>query len=380
MIPADALLNAFLDANILLVVTFLFWTFVRVLMRNFGLSNTHATELRLLNAVFLAIVFSPFLMLAFRCIQSLGIATDVNINLSDMVVSHYLSGGFDMDAARVERMVFARDTLILNLLNGAGWMALCLIGLFLAGLVVGCLQLLVSVACLRRVLAEGFVWRSIGRVQIRFSDRTSVPFSTRGIWTYYIVIPSSMLGLRDELRVSLAHEFQHIRQGDIDWEILLEVLRPLFFLNPIFHAWKLQVEELRELTCDQAVLVRGRVGVREYCDTLLSVSQRSLQKDCLCMLAVAKVALVTAERSTFKRHTTALERRVLCILDAGRATCQRRLFVCLILPLASIVFVTALAIQSPGDWSQDRLTLSTVVNLERLDKINQLSTFGKIRD
>jgi hypothetical protein len=39
-----------------------------------------------------------------------------------------------------------------------------------------------------------------------------------------------------------------------------------------------------------------------------------------------------------------------------------------------------LAIQSPGDWSQDRLMLSTVVNLDRLDKINQLSAFGRLRD
>ena len=44
------------------------------------------------------------------------------------------------------------------------------------------------------------------------------------------------------------------------------------------------------------------------------------------------------------------------------------------------VALTTLAIQRPGDWSQDRLMLSTVVNLERLDEINRLSTFGRIRN
>ena len=29
--------------------------------------------------------------------------------------------------------------------------------------------------------------------------------------------------------MALAHEFQHLRQGDISWEIMIEFLRPLFF-------------------------------------------------------------------------------------------------------------------------------------------------------
>jgi len=49
-------------------------------------------------------------------------------------------------------------------------------------------------------------------------------------------------------------------------------------------------------------------------------------------------------------------------------------------PLMGAVRLTALAIQSPGDGSQDRLMLSTVVNLERLEEINRLSTFGRLRD
>ncbi len=50
------------------------------------------------------------------------------------------------------------------------------------------------------------------------------------------------LARRTNLAVSLAHEFQHLRQGDIEWEILLEAIKPIFFLNPAFHGgsarWK----------------------------------------------------------------------------------------------------------------------------------------------
>jgi hypothetical protein len=44
------------------------------------------------------------------------------------------------------------------------------------------------------------------------------------------------------------------------------------------------------------------------------------------------------------------------------------------------VLLSAMAIQSPGDWSQDRLMLSTIVNLERLDEINRMSTFGSAQN
>jgi hypothetical protein len=50
------------------------------------------------------------------------------------------------------------------------------------------------------------------------------------------------------------------------------------------------------------------------------------------------------------------------------------------IPLLVAVTFATIAIQSPGDWSHDRLMLSTVVNLDRLDEINRLSTFGRVRN
>ncbi len=86
-------------------------------------------------------------------------------------------------------------------------------------------------------------------------------------------------GLRDEYTYGvLAHEFQHLRQGDIEWEILLEALKPIFFLNPAFHAWKRQVEKLRELSCDSQVLTRGRIGVCDY--WIFKVKRKATVKSC----------------------------------------------------------------------------------------------------
>ena len=101
-----------------------------------------------------------------------------------------------------------------------------------------------SAFCLYRIVRQSHAWRKLGRVKIGLSDRTLGPLSTRGLRNYYIVIPSHMLGQKYEMKVSLAHELQHLRQGGIEWEILLKVLKPIFFWNPAYHAWKRQVEHL----------------------------------------------------------------------------------------------------------------------------------------
>ncbi|MEX5726909.1 beta-lactamase regulating signal transducer with metallopeptidase domain [Rhodovulum iodosum] len=381
MIPGDALLDAFIDANILVCVAYALWLVTRILLGRLGLKHAYGTQLRLLNSVFLTVAFAPFVVLLYTTLQRSGIAGGVQLNLSDMIVSHYLNGGIGMKATEFENLILMRDTFTLNVLSGAGWVAWAAIAAFLAGTVIGGLRLVCSMFCLHRIVADSYAWRSFGRVRIRLSDRTLVPFSTRGLRTYYVVLPSHMLGRSDEMRVSLAHEFQHLRQGDLEWEILLEALKPLFFLNPAYHAWKRQVENLRELNCDSEVLTRGRIGIRTYCETLLSVCQKTLRRDRAFVIAVPKVTLVTADRSVIGLGKQSfLERRINSLLDRQRLAQPRLVFAAAVLPLIAAILLTAVAIQRPGDWSQDRLMLSTVVNLERLDEINRLSTFGRVRD
>ena len=203
----------------------------------------------------------------------------------------------DMKAADLERLLAVRGTLTENVANAVGWGASSIIGVFLLGCAISVWRLIFSAFCLYRIVRQSHAWRKLGRVKIGLSDRILVPFSTRGLRNYYIVIPSHMLGQKDEMKVSLAHELQHLRQGDIEWEILLEVLKPIFFWNPAYHAWKRQVEHLRELSCDSEVLKKGRVDIVSYCETLLSVCQRSLRKDRSFLIAFPKVTLVTADRS-----------------------------------------------------------------------------------
>lgn len=381
MITGEALLDAFINANILFFIGYALWFLVRAAMIAIGLKHAFGTQLRLLNAVFLAIVCAPFIVLGFNALQNSGVAQGLNINLSDKVVAYYLNGGFEMNSSTFEALVLSRENFLLDVLGADGLIAQAVIGLFLLGLAVGLLRLAVSIICLCRIVNQSYAWRSFGRINIRLSDNTLVPFSTRGPWNYYVVLPSHLLAEREELQVALAHEFQHIRQGDLEWEVILETLKPFFFLNPAYRAWKHQVEHLRELNCDSEVLSRGRIDIRDYCETLLSICQKTLRRDRAFVIAVPKVTLVTADRSSlFERKHSFLERRILSVLDGRRPSHQRLLFLAIAVPLLAAVSLTTIAIQSPGDWSHDRLMLSTVVNLDRLEEINRLSTFGRIRN
>ena len=38
--------------------------------------------------------------------------------------------------------------------------------------------------------------------------------------------------------------------------------------------------------------------------------------------------------------------------------------------IIAIVFLTSVLMQNPKDWSHDRLMLSTIINLERMNNIN----------
>ena len=368
---AEALLDAFVNANILFCIGLALWFALRAAIAGSRLRHAYGTQLRLLNAVFLAIVFGPLLAFGFAALQGWGVAADLKLNLSDRVVAFYLNGGFEMNSSDFERLVLLRDTLTLDVLTGRGWLAQAIVAVFLAGLIVGLTRLGYSMICLRRIVSTSYEWRRIGRISLHLSDRTLVPFSTRGWWRYYVVIPSHMLTEGEALKVSLAHEFQHIRQGDLEWEVVLEAFKPFFFLNPAYHIWKRQVEHLRELSCDNRVLSLGRIDVAAYCETLLSVCQKTLRRDRAFVIAVPKVTLVTADRSMAREgRRSFLEHRIVTVLNAPRLRRERMVFAAMAVPLLFAVAVTTLAIQPPGDWSHDRLMLSTVVNLERIHAIN----------
>lgn len=376
MIPTEAVLNAYIDANIIVVFAFVVWISARALTTRLGFRHAHIAQLRLMNWIFAAMAAGAIAVLLHPVLVRSGLIIAAPINLSDIVVAQYLNGHFGMKPSEFERLLGLRDTAVREFLafSSRGSIALGL-GL-LAGALFFAARLILSALRLRSLLRSSFAWRRFGRVHLLLSDRVLVPFSTRSLTRRFVVIPSGMLTNAQDLRIVIGHELQHFRQGDIEWEIALECLRPLFFWNPVFLLWKGQVERLRELACDQQLLATRRFDLRAYCDCLFRVCQDSFRRRGLGTVVLPAVPLVQIGNPILGPGPAAfLRQRFMSMLEMPDNQVRGFNALILALPIAVLVVGLALAIQKPGDWSQDRLMLSTIVNLERLNALND--TAGK---
>ncbi len=372
MIQASSIFNAYININILLVISFSLWLIVRFILNRSGMKYAYSTQLRLLNCVFLAILFSPLFVLGFNLAGQYGaIPAGFSLNLSDFVLAQYLNGSFEMQAVEFEQALRLRDTLRLNLLQPTGWLGFMVAALMIAGCLGFFLRCVIAGFQLRNIIGRSYPWCRFGTLHLRLSDTTSVPFSARSLRKRYIVIPSAMLSRSEDLKIALAHEFQHFRQRDVEWEIALELLKSVFFWNPVIYFWKRQIEQLRELACDQQVLQRNHINVRAYCDCLLRVCRDSLANPPRDRIALPSVALVQCELKIIGVDGVRLLRQRIESLCRSQGEMQsnrpKRWLMAL---LIGLIAVSTIAIQDQSDWSQDRLMLSSIANLERLEVLN----------
>ncbi|VAX04144.1 hypothetical protein MNBD_ALPHA03-458, partial [hydrothermal vent metagenome] len=86
MMPIDVVFDAYVDANILLILVFGLWCVARMLLKPLGMIHAYTTQLRLLNGVFLAVAVSPAFVLLYGLLPKMGVVSaDFRINLSDIV-------------------------------------------------------------------------------------------------------------------------------------------------------------------------------------------------------------------------------------------------------------------------------------------------------
>ena len=372
MTQISSAFTAYINVNILLVLAFSLWLFIRFLLNRFGMKYAYRTQLRLLNGIFLAIVASPFIALGYNRLAAGGMLPDaLTFNLSDFMLSQYLNGRIGLQAGEMQQVLEIRETLETSLLNPSGWISQIIVALLLIGSVLCILRCGLGTFRLRRIIASSYPWRRFGNVHLRLTDQAVVPFSARGFRRRYIVIPANMLVRRQDMRIALAHEFQHLRQHDVEWEIGFELFKSLFFWNPVIHFWKRQIEQLRELSCDQQILKRRWVDARAYCECLLRVCEDTMRRQPTQAIALPRVSLVQFDRSWFMPcRLNLLHRRVDSVLNTCGTPEGKRLTQILFIPLGVILILATIAIQRPQSWTHDRLMLSSIVNLERLEALN----------
>jgi len=358
MMQAEALINAYIDLNLLLLVGAVIWLGLRRLLTRHGLGHAFLPQLKLLNRLTVLLVAAPLL--------ALGFTTWVvphPPNISDMLVSQYLQGRVSMSASHFENIIGLREDLVRNLMTQQAFWARSLVLLFSVGAAICTLHVATSVLRLRNSLGSAFLWKKIGRVQLRISDTASVAYSTRGLFTLYVVLPSPLLNDSRDLRLTIAHELQHFRQRDIECEFLLETLRPLLFWNPAFYLWRGEVRTLREFACDQALMARPQFDARAYCECLIRACAMAAQDRIFFTRRSPAVSLVDRRET---RRSATLHQRILTVTAKPSPADHTVSWTLLSGLLVGAVLATTMVMQRPSDWSHDRLMLSTIVNLERM--------------
>ncbi|SDW95759.1 BlaR1 peptidase M56 [Ruegeria halocynthiae] len=363
MTAVKPVLDVYLELNLIIVLSLLVWLGVRFAMKLTSLRFAYFAQLRVLKALLLCIVLSPILAIGLSEMFEFALPGRP-VALGDIAVAAFLRGDIALPATQFESLLNARERWAENVLNGGSLSAT----LVLAMLAVGATGLVLRVAYaairVRETVNSSFLWRRSAKVDIRLSDRISVPFAVRGLWRRHVVLPTYLLDKPEELRFAIAHEFQHVRAGDVEWQLMLELLRPLLFWNPAYIALKYDFERLRELGCDQSIVSRRRLNASDYANCLLNYCGRIVSRDGAHVLNVALVSGGRAKR--------VLRQRVLALSDAPRRYRPFNAMVC----GCALVFVGVLAfgsasVRQADGWSHDRLMLSTVVNLERLAERNQ---------
>ncbi len=363
MTAVKPVLDTFLDLNVVLGLSAFIWLAVRAALDRTSMRYGFVAQLRLLKALCICVLVSPILATGVSSLAGL-VWPGQPVALGDIAVAAYLRGDIAMPAAQFETLLNTRERWLDHVLAGASMAANCALIAFALIAAVLTVRVMRDAWAIRSAITTSFLWRQSAKVDIRLSDRITVPFAVRGLRRRHVVLPSHLLNTPNELRFALAHEFQHIRANDVEWELGFELLRPLLFWNPAYLVLKHQFDRLRELACDQSVVSRKGIDSKEYTTCLLEFCARSIT---LNNPRVLNVALVYGTKA---KHV--LRQRVLALTEAPMAdTRLPAVFLGLILSFALVLAIGSASVRQTQDWSHDRLMLSTVINLERLEARNR---------
>ena len=139
-------------------------------------------------------------------------------------------------------------------------------------------------------------------VTLSFIDAPDL-LATWGLWRPRVLLPSHARDWSTARReVVLRHELAHIRRGDWVVQLGAEVVRTLFWFNPLFWAICTRLRRESEQACDDLVLAGG-VPARQYASQLLELARicRPYRSPSLAVTPMA--------------HPSTLERRFAAMLN-----------------------------------------------------------------
>ncbi len=362
MTAVKPVLDAYLELNFVLILSVALWFTARIVLSHTALRLSFSDQFRLLRALVLCLLLSPVLAYGATSLFEL-LWPGQPVAIGDVAVAAYLRGEIALPAIQFETLLNTRQRWVESVLDGSSVGVLVALVALTTVAVSLALRVIWAALRIRQTVQNSFLWKRSAKVDVRLSDHIMVPFAVRGLRRRHVILPSHLLNDRHELRFAIAHEFQHVRSGDVEWELVLEFLRPLFFWNPAYHILRYQFERLRELGCDQMIVDRRRLDTVDYANCLLDYCARTVSRE---RPQVLNVGLVNGSKAK-----KVLRQRVLALAEgpSGRHPLPAMVMCCSLIFAVVLAWGSASLRQTDG-WSHDRLMLSTVVNLERLERLN----------
>lgn len=351
-------LDVIIDANVVFLLTFGLWALAQLFVSRSRMATDYAAQLKMLRMVMICVVLSPFLA-AGVVWGSQMLWPKTPITVSDLAVAAYLRGEIAIPAVEFEAILDTRSRILDAVIAGEYPWLLALGVMIAIGGLVQALRTTITIFHVRHLLKGSYVWRQTRTTDIRLSDTVTMPFAARGVFRRHVVLPSALVTDTEALRVVLAHEFQHLRQGDVEWEVGFELLRPFLYWNPVYLLWKRAFDRLRELSCDQTVVTKRRISARDYANCLIAFCEKRLPGPAPRAM---NVAFLRRGRGAAK---FALETRIRALEVVPEHGESRAAQIAMIAVMSIGIVLAAASVRPPGDWSQDSLTFSMIVNLER---------------
>lgn len=365
----ERFVDLLIDANLLVFVAALALVVTDACLCLLGYRRSYAARLRLLTATLAGVALLPVAMWAAKSVSFM-----TPPHLTDYLLAQYLKGNIVVSASNFEGFLSLRETVLAAVGLGNNLWIFALVLTTLTVMAARATYIMLSAWRVFGIVRHAHTIKSIGRVRVLVSDTVAVPFSTRGIRNFYVVVPQSIVMDPRTMAISIGHELQHIRQKDVSAEVLVAALSPLFIVNPFFWFLTRRLRTLRELACDFSYLRRSRFGTRRYAQALLAVARQAAQQRKRNKMGSFSVAFV-GPKTPFARSTkSSLARRVTALANGETSGPNRYVSNGLMVSTVAAMLFGALSLQSTSGWTHDRLMLSSVVNLERLDTYN--TAFG----
>lgn len=380
----NLLSDLYLEANILLGVVWVLWIAAKKVVLVLGVESTKQKQLLIVRLLLIFLFVSPVMA---RCLPSVSfdslrmqresIEEVMRAPISQAILS------FNFTTYRTTDLSYPSDSLLpLSRIPGFSLQQVKwhhIFFLFLsAGFLIQSIRLLRQIIKLRQLIHNSFLWKKIGKIHILISDETWVPFSTRVFGKNQIVLPAALLAISRNLRVALAHEGQHLRNGDLLWEILMEATKLICYWNPAAYLWKTELDRLREFACDEALIGRHQISSYDYGNCLLQVAE-SLSAPQFLFAGTASMGL----RSFFHRNDVSQLKRRIQMIETPKKIRFSRLKAGILGGMLMLISVL-LAMAVPHEASADKKKVTgTVKTASRLAKtwigITDSPTMGDLK-